>query len=77
MRAKRVVCKLCGGRGSIRYKVEVQLQGRRLFLCLRCFRGIKASPDPGTRDLSRLGKDKTKPRDLSRLGEDITGGTHG
>jgi len=39
-RARRVSCKLCGARGSVRNKMEIHKSGKIYFLCLGDAKGI-------------------------------------
>lgn len=50
MRMRRVVCKLCGHRGSCANKREVRARIRLVWLCQVCYEGILASTDLGTAD---------------------------
>lgn len=43
MRAKRVVCRLCGARGSVRNKMQINKAGKVYFLCMDDARGIAAT----------------------------------
>ena len=42
MRARRVTCKLCGARGSIRNKMKITKNGCEFFICMSDAAGIAA-----------------------------------